>query len=544
MSRAQSLRRFGRVRTLVIPVLAAALAASACGSDSAGGAGGSPKSGGTLTFAFGSDPTCLDPQQIQLSEGLTIGREVVDTLTDQDPKTLRIVPWLAERWDVSPDAKTFTFHLRSGVTFSDGAVFDATAVQKNFDAVVALGAKATLGYAYLSGYVRTVVVDAHTARVEFKAPNAQFLQATTTPSLGFVSPASLSRTPAQRCSQPPVGSGPFVVDSYAPNQRVTLSRRTDYAWASPLARHTGAAYLNKIVFTVVAESGVRTGSLKSGQVDGISQVSPQDALGLEKQDLVLLPTIHSGIVSNLHASPSPDRPVLRDPSVLPAVQRAINRKQLVDTLLNDDFKPATSILGGNTPGHTDLSSLISFDPAAAKKLLDTGGWQPGRDGIRTKDGRRLHLDVLWVPSGFGPEQSVLELIQQQLAEVGIELGVKRLSLAQFTPLYQSNAYDLFWARGTTRADPDILRTIFGSKKPAAPGSAQAGIDKLLNDQNATVDTTRRNQLVEQAQRRILEAGYGIPVFEQTSIMGFSPKVKGVTFTAHSWLQFFDTWIAS
>ncbi|MCK9878532.1 ABC transporter substrate-binding protein [Frankia sp. Ag45/Mut15] len=526
--------------------MAVALVATACGSGGDGGAAGdagSPKSGGTLTFALGSDPTCLDPQQIQLSEGLTIGREVVDTLTDQDPKTLKIVPWLAERWEISPDAKTYTFHLRDGVTFSDGAPFDATAVKKNFDAVVALGAKATLGYAYLSGYARTVVVDARTARVEFNAATAQFLQATTTPSLGFVSPATLSRTPAQRCSQPPIGSGAFVVDSYVPNQRVVLSQRKDYAWASPLARHRGAAYLDKLVFTVVTESGVRTGSLKSGQVDGIAQVSPQDAPGLEKQGLDLLATIHAGIVSNLHASPSQSRPVLRDPAVLPAIQRGIDRKQIVDTLLNDDFRPATSILSSRTPGHSDLSSLIGYDPAAAKKLLDDSGWRPGQDGIRVKDGRRLHLDVLWVPSGFGPEQSILELVQQQLGGVGIELAVKRLSLAQFQPLYQSNDYDLFWARGTTRADPDILRTIFGSKKPPAAGSAQAGIDSILNDQNAATDPARRNELVEQAQRRVLETGYGIPVVEQTSIMGFSSKVRGVTFTAHSWLQFFDAWIA-
>ncbi|MCK9903756.1 ABC transporter substrate-binding protein [Frankia sp. Cpl3] len=529
-----------------MPVLAAALAATACGSDSEDGANSaarSPKPGGTLTFAFASDPTCLDPHQIQLSEGLTIGRHIVDTLTDQDPKTLEIVPWLAERWEVSEDAKSYTFHLRDGVTFSDGAPLDAAAVKANFDAVVTLGAKATLGYAYLSGYARTVVVDDRTARVEFDTPTAQFLQATTTPSLGLVSPASLSRTPAERCSQPPVGSGPFVVDSYVPNQRVELSRRDDYAWSSPLARHQGAAYLDKLVFTVVTESGVRTGSLESGQVEGISAVAPQDAPGLETQGLTLLPTVHAGIVSNLHASPSPGRPVVSDPSVLPALQRAINREQIVEALLNDDFLPATSIVSSRTPGHADLSSLISYDPAAAEKLLDDGGWRPGENGIRSKDGQRLHLDLLWVPSGFGPEQSIIELIGQQLAEVGIDLGVKRLSLAQFQPLYQANDYDLFWARGTTRADPDILRTIFGSKKPPAPGSVQESIDRILGDQNAATDPDRRSELVEQAQRRVLETGYGIPVHEQTTIMGFSPKVRDVTFTAHSWLRFTDSWIA-
>ena len=93
------------------------------------------RSGGTLTFAVGSDAGCVDPQQVASNETIYSVRQIVDSLTDQDPRTGKIVPWLAKSWDISPDTTTFTFHLRSGVTFSDGSTLTAQVVKDNFDAV-------------------------------------------------------------------------------------------------------------------------------------------------------------------------------------------------------------------------------------------------------------------------------------------------------------------------------------------------------------------------------------------------------------------------
>ncbi len=92
---------------------------------------GTPKSGGTLKVSFFPDnPTfsCIDPFQVYWIESRTIIRNYADSLTDQDPKTGKIVPWLAKSWKISPDGLTYTFHLRDGVTFSNGKKVDAQAV--------------------------------------------------------------------------------------------------------------------------------------------------------------------------------------------------------------------------------------------------------------------------------------------------------------------------------------------------------------------------------------------------------------------------------
>ncbi|WP_243715933.1 ABC transporter substrate-binding protein [Actinomadura darangshiensis] len=139
-------------------VVAAGLAAlTACGpgGGASGGGAGTPRTGGTLTFAVGSDAGCADPQQVASNDTIYSVRQVVDSLTDQDPSTGKIVPWLAQSWTIGDDARTFTFHLRPGVTFSDGTALTAEVVKANFDAVPKLGALGLLAEGYLSGYQGT-----------------------------------------------------------------------------------------------------------------------------------------------------------------------------------------------------------------------------------------------------------------------------------------------------------------------------------------------------------------------------------------------------
>src|SRR4051812_29480295 len=154
----------GSARAIVaVSVLsAAALALSSCGSGSADGASSSdaqtPKSGGTLTFAVSSDAGCVDPQQVGSNDSIYSTRQVVDSLTDQDPATGKIVPWLASSWKISPDNTTFTFTLRPGATFSDGTPVNAAAVKADFDSVPKLGPLAALANGYLAGYLGTTVI--------------------------------------------------------------------------------------------------------------------------------------------------------------------------------------------------------------------------------------------------------------------------------------------------------------------------------------------------------------------------------------------------
>ncbi|GAB3390133.1 peptide/nickel transport system substrate-binding protein [Amycolatopsis echigonensis] len=535
--------RPARARARLAFALALPLLLAACGT--AGGASpqdaGPPRPGGTLRLGISSNPDCIDPQQVSTNASVNVGRQLVDSLTDQDPKTGAITPWLADRWTVSPDSTSFTFHLRSGATFSDGSPVDAAAVKTSFDGIKALGAKALLGSSYLAAYRGATVLDPATVRLDFTQPSAQFLQASSTMSLGVLAPAAFRHTAEQRCQGAGlIGSGPFVFTSLKPNQDIVLGKRTGYHWGSPLWRHQGEAYVDKIDFRVVPEPGVRSGSLTSGQLDAITDVQPVDEPQFSGNGFTEPVRPNPGIVFNLHANTT--RGVLADQKVRQAVSKGVNRPEVTSTVLTPNYKPATSILGSATPLYTDLSKELAYDPAGAQALLQSDGWVPGPDGIRTKNGQRLTASVLFSPV-FNQNQSVLELIQQQLRKIGFDLKIELHTNSEVTRLQQAGDYDFLWYN-VTRADPDILRQQFSTKtNNRSKLPADNPLDASLTEQSATVDPAKRKPAAEQAQRTIVEQAYAIPVFELTQVLGVGPNAHDVGFEASSRLQLFDAWVS-
>ncbi|MGI5325436.1 ABC transporter substrate-binding protein [Actinomadura nitritigenes] len=522
-------------------MLAAGLAAlTACGSGGGASAGGTgtPRTGGTLTFAVGSDAGCADPQQVASNDTIYSVRQLVDSLTDQDPSTGKIVPWLAQSWTIGDDARTFTFHLRPGVTFGDGTPLTSKVVKANFDAVPKLGPLGLLAEGYLSGYQGTDVVDDLTFKVRFKQPNAQFLQATATHSLGIEAEASVRKTPQQRCAEGIVGSGPFTLQKYVPSQSITLAARKGYAWGSSLWKKPGTAYLDRVVFKILPESGVRTGGLQSGQVDAIGSVGRADESALKVSGVHLLARANPGVVFGL--TPNNTRSPLNDEKVRQAIALGVDRQQIAQTVFPAGTHPATSVLAHTTPGYVNVGAALAHDPARAKSLLQADGWTPGSDGVLQKGGKKLSVTATWAPVA-ATNKPALELLQQQLKTIGVQLALKEQPVAQLAQLQTSGNFDLLFGN-ITRADPDILRSSYSTKLANPYKLPPTGLDALLDGQAAEPDQAKRLDLVAQAQRQIVQHAYTIPVVELQTELGVAKKVHGLLFDASSRIQLHDTWI--
>lgn len=531
-----ALRRY-RPAALRVAALATAavLALSAC-SGTAGGDGdgaatddaaaGEPTYGGTLRVGFSDDTGNYDPQQRPQLHARTISRQITDTLTDQDPETGEILPWLATGWEISDDTREFTFTLRDGVTFSDGTPFDAEVVKANLDRVVAIGPLAYIGAGYLRNYVGSEVLDEHTVKVVFSEPNAQFLQATATQSLGILSLGTLALDPAEVAAGNVVGTGPYVLDAYVPDQSITLSVREDYAWPSPLYENQGRGYYDSIEVSFVPEATTLAGALSSGQVDVAYILDAASAATVEASDAELVATPMPAI--SIPIVPFVYREVFADERTRRALSLATDRQAIVDTVFQGRYAPATGVLTTTNPGYVDLRDELQHDPDAAAELLEDAGWtEVGDDGIRsTAAGERLAPSIEYVGTGTSTE-ALLQLLQQQWREVGIDLVLKPVAEASEDPLH-AHDYDLStWSQ--TRADPDVLRTVYSSfyeNQSFLFDNADAELDALLGTLQTTTDAAARLEVSEQVQRLILERGYTVPLYDLTQYTAHAAGVSG------------------
>ena len=267
----------------VIAVLASAALVAGCAS--AAGETTASSSQSTLTYAIDGGVLASGKMDIHSSAfhmTATAMRNTFDSLVFQNADG-DLVPWLAASWEISPDGLHYTFNLRHDVTFQNGEAFNAAAVKANFDHVVApetasADASSLLGYAEDGGYYEsTEVVDEFTVRVNFKKPYAPFLQGVSTAKLGFYPPEILTTKADQLAAGGPgitVGTGPYTMTEYVPNQKIVFTANPDYNWAPEGSTHEGPATIKTLVLRILTESSVRTGALTSGEVQVAGSVAP------------------------------------------------------------------------------------------------------------------------------------------------------------------------------------------------------------------------------------------------------------------------------
>jgi peptide/nickel transport system substrate-binding protein len=526
------------MRRAAVPVAAAVALVTLAGCASNAGSAATPDADAAqdIVFALKEDPTCIDPQQTSLTTALIVGRQLTDSLLDQDPDTGEIVPWLAEDWSVSDDLTSYSFTLRDDVTFSDDTSLTSDVVAANFDAIAALGASASLANGYLAGYEGTDVKSDTEFTVNFSAPNVQFQQGATTMSLGIVSEATAQATAEERC-QSIVGTGPFVLDSYVPNDAVEIVKRDGYDWASELREHEGDAYLDSVSFPIIAEASVRTGGLESGEYDVIQDLPYVDEARFTTNDYNLYAKANPGVPNSFVVNTT--KGLLGDESVRQAISKSLDRDKINVIAGSVSGEAPTSVLTSSTPGYTDLGDTLAHDAKGAAKLLEDDGWTLGSDGIYEKDGQKLTVTV----TAFYA-QDVLEAAQIQLKDAGIDLQIKMVSSGDFFGAIATGDYEMLGA-GLTRTDPDALRTLLSATSPARWGIVDdSELEDLLQKQAQTSDVDERQDIVDDIQQLVAERAYVIPTLETVQLHASRAGVEGITFDSAARLHLYDAMVTT
>jgi peptide/nickel transport system substrate-binding protein len=488
--------------------------------------GGTPVNGGTLNLSMSADPLCLDPHAISSDVEQIFGRILTDNLIYLD-KDGNPAPWLAEKWEISPDQKTYTFHLRSGVTFSDGAIFDAQAVVTNFEHMLA-----------------PVTLEVH-----LKQPYSPFLDVLAQGWLGLLSPKAIKEsTPAQLCEKP-IGSGPFVLTGYTKTQGATFAKRAGYNWGPPLLGYSGEAHLDAINVSWVGQDAVRFNSLQSGQYQATGYVPAQNAAAVKGDPKLVYSNVNRiGLPYTIEFNTS--RAPFDDIAVRKAFVAAVNREAIVTTVGFGERQIATSFVDRVTKYYDPTVKLGGFDIKRANELLDQAGWTTrDAEGYRTKDGKQLL--VQWPVGQTATISPIYDLIQAQVKAAGIKVNIDLIPSAQLTTRRYEGDYDLsagVWHTNT----PDVLYIKYATF--SIPNKVRLGqntshlsdpqLDGWLDQARQTTDKAALTDLYAKVQNRLAELTPGFPVYDNSVLWAFSSKLHnvvvdtshGTPYFAYSWLE--------
>jgi peptide/nickel transport system substrate-binding protein len=519
----------GRRSTLLAVALAAVALTTlaACSQGSSSSTDGGPIT--SLTVGLSQNPDTLDPGATGLVSSFKVDAQIFDTLVYRFSDSPDWKPVLATDMTVNGDATVYTFTLRKDVTFQDGTPFTAAAVKATFDHIVDPATKSLSAIGILGPYAETKIVDDYTAEVVFSASNPAFFNVVSNGVFGISSPAALEKYGAGY-GQHPVGTGPFSFESFTSDSDVKLVRNNDYKWG-PAAYGTGPSALESLTFRILTDQTAQSNALSTGEIGVADNLTPQDAEAAVSSGKKLSGAGAAGVpygyLLNLSKAPTDDVKVRQ------ALIHAVDRKAIVDTLFAGQYDVASSVVTPATNGYVDGGDLYAYDPKLAGKMLDDAGWTLGSDGLRSKGGVPLTIDMIDI-ANFGFD-GMSTLIQAQLAAIGVTANLSSQAFAAVAGVYNagtdSNTASFFyWS-----PDPgSILNTIYNSAQIATGFNwghySSTETDTAIAAANATVDPSGRTAAFAKIITNLNEQAVYLPIYDLKVILVASPNIiKGVIY---------------
>lgn len=445
-----------------------------------------------------AEPKSLDPHAVTAVNDFRILVNVYDGLTRYKDGTLEVEPSLAESWEVSEDGRTYTFKLRSGVSFHDGSPLNAEAVKFNFDRMLdEEHPHHDTGPFPLAFFFSTVeevtAVDDLTVEFKLSEPYAPFLSNLAYPTGLIVSPAAVEEHGAD-FGRNPSGTGAFKFEQWEANSRVVVTRNQDY-WDGPPP-------VEAIIYRPITDANTRMAEMLSGGLDVMVEVPP-DGLQQFRGDETFNVHEQAGphvwfLILNMKEGPFADRKVRQ------AANYAINKQALVENILQG----TAEVAAGPTPpafawAYNEELEPYAYDPDRAKELLAEAGY----------DGEELTFYVTEGGSGMLDPVAMGTAIQADLEAVGMPTKIETYEwntfLGEVNPGLEGKAdmAEMAWMTN----DPDTLPFLtLRSEAMPDQGGFNSGyysneqVDQLLTEARAATDQDRRAELYKQMQEIVHE----------------------------------------
>jgi peptide/nickel transport system substrate-binding protein len=495
-----------------------------------------PSQAKDLKIALASEPTSIDPHFHNLTPNNSLAMHFFDALVIFDEKQ-RVTPGLAVSWKTIDDL-TWEFKLRKGVKFHDGSPFTADDVVFTMNRAGNVPNSPSSFGTYTKG--KTVVkVDDYTVHIKTEKPYPLMVTDLTTIPMVSKKHGEGATTPDYNSGKAAIGTGPFKFVKYVPGDRIVMKANPGY-WG-------GKQKWENVTLKPIKSGPSRVAALLAGDVDVIEGVPTADITRLGKNAKLQLSKGISNRVIYLHIDHDRDdspfvkavgggaiKSPLKDARVRKAISMAINRKAIVDRVMEGVAIPAGQLLPEGFFGVSPTLKPVPYDLAGAKKLLADAGYAKG-----------FELTLHGPNDRYINDAKIAEAIGQMLTRLGIKMKVETMTRSVFfkqasrggpnkTPKFSFILVG--WGAGTGEASSPLKSLLHTYDKSRGFGSSNRGrysnptVDKLIEDALATVDDKKRAGLLAKATEVAINDGGIIPLHYQVNTWAAK---KGISYKART-----------
>ena len=435
---------------------------------------------------------------------------------------------LAESWDISDDGKTYTFHIRDGVKFSDGEVCDANAIKANFDAIIENKDRHTW-LEMMNLLVGVSAPDDKTFVIELSEPYYPLLtELGVTRPFAMISPKAMKDGSTKDGVNAYMGTGPYVLTDFVTDEYAVFEANENYWGEQPK--------IKKITVKVIPDNQTRILALEKGEIDmifgknmidadAINQYTGNDKFTVSLSD----PTSTRQIVLNT------TRDVLADKEVRQALQHATNKQTISEGIFYGLEQPADTLFAKTVP-YCDIDlEPYAYDVELAQSMLDEAGWVVGADKIRERDGQKLNIDLLY-NSDSVTEKAIAEYLQSEYQKIGISLNIHGEEEQSYRDNMKAGNFDMvFNICWGTPYDPQsslaaMRAPVYGDYAAQLGLEDKADIDQAITDILVSTDETKRQELYTFVLTRLHEDAVYIPLTYECNKAIYRSDLQGFHFT--------------
>ncbi|HDR8092907.1 ABC transporter substrate-binding protein [Bacillus cereus] len=446
------------------------------------------------------------------------------------------IPELAEKWDVSSDQLTYTFHLRKDLKFSDGSPLTADDVaftltllhDKAYEGEVDISQYAVKGgKEYKEGKATSIegiqVVDPQTIKITTEKVNSQaiFVLGGTVLSKAYYGKDYKQNTSLDYLKDlygKPLAAGPYKFEKYIPGQEVRFVANENY--------YAGKPKIQNFIYKITS-GDTKLQLFQTGEVDhtglgtGDEVLEQAKALEFANIQIETAPSFSYIYMNN-------NKPYLKDKKVRQALIYGLDRKKYVDTALKGYGTVANVPIHPTSWAYTEEGvNKYEYDKEKAKKLLDEAGWKVGSDGIREKGGQKLKLSYFG-PSSAKDSDLLIPIAKENYKEIGVEFNPEFMDFNTMLSKVNKGDYDLASVSTPITSDPsETAGEYLSTANETSLGYKNAKVDELIQKGIETVDIEKRKPIYKELYKELSDDPPVILLNYRRTITGYNGNIKGI-----------------